>query len=386
MTGIYIGSTVPRSGKSLLSFSLGTLLQQAGCSVGYMKPLGSIPQKKDELVGDADALVVQEVLGQNAPANVLSPAMIPKNMHSLVVQAQHTNDDAIARIHAAYQSISAGKDVTLVSGSGSFPATGRFCNADGLRVLRALGLKILFVERFTDRLHYDALLFLKDLLGDDMLGVIFNDVPDSEMRDVVSLLKPYIEEQGIEVLGVLGREPGLSAMRVAELAEGLEGRIVAGNAFASRIANGFLIGTMQVDSFMLHLRQRPGCAVIAGGDRADLQLAALYASSPCIILTGNIAPSEMIRSRAESMGVTLISVREQTYSVARAMTRILRAKKIRDLSQIQLAVDLVKNALDIPCILDRIKKKSLTVSKESGSREEVVGPADILSATCKPGC
>ena len=353
MTGIYIGSTVPRSGKSLLSFSLGLLLQKAGHSVGYMKPLGRIPQKKDDLIGDADALVVQELLGQNVPADVLSPAVIPENLHSLVMCSPNP-DIAMSRICAAYESISSGKDVMLVSGSGSFPSTGRFCNADGLRVLRALGLKILFVERFAERLNYDALLFFKDLLGPEMLGVVLNDVPDAEMRDVSGLLVPYLQERGIEVFGVLGREPGLFAIRVADLAEGLDGRIVAGNAFASRTAHGFLIGTMQVDNFMMHLRQRENCAVIVGGDRADLQLAALHASSPCIILTGNIAPTEMIRARAESMGVTLISVQEQTYSVARAMSRILKAKKLRDISQIRLAVKLVENALDIQGILGRI--------------------------------
>lgn len=353
MPGIYIGSTVPRSGKSLLSFSLGVLLQKAGYSVGYMKPLGRIPQKKDELIGDADALVVQEVLGQDVPADVLSPVMIPGDLHSLSMQNGDT-DEAMRRISSAYEQISAGKDFTLVSGSGSFPATGRFRNADGLRVLRTLGLKILFVERFAGRFHYDALLFLKDLLGPNMLGIVFNDVPDEEVRDATRLLVPYLQERGVHVLGILGRELGLAAIRVTELAQGLCGHIVAGNAHASRMVDSFLIGTMQVDNFMMHLRQQTSCAVIVGGDRADLQLAALHASSPCIILTGNIAPSELIRSRAESIGVSLVCVREDTYTVARAMSRILTAKKLRDLNQIRLAVNLVENTLDIRSILDRI--------------------------------
>ena len=353
MTGIYIGSTVPRSGKSLLSFSLGVLLQKAGFSVGYMKPLGRIPQKKDELLGDADALVVQEVLGQNAPADVVSPVMIPGDLHALAVR-EDDKDAAMRRICEAYEQISAGKDFTLVSGSASFPATGRFCHADGLRVLRTLGLKILFVERFTGRFNYDALLFLKDLLGPDLLGIVFNDVPDEEARDAARLLVPYLRERGVSVLGIIGREPGLAAMRVTELAQGLNGHIVAGNAHASRMVDSFLIGTMQVDNFMLHLRQRSGCAVIVGGDRADLQLAALHAASPCIVLTGNIGPSELIRSRAEGMGAALVCVREDTYTVARAMSRILMTKKLRDLNQIRLAVSLVENTLDIQGILDKI--------------------------------
>ena len=202
--------------------------------------------------------------------------------------------------------------------------------------------------------NYDAMLFLKDLLGPDMLGIVLNDVPDEELRDAAKLLVPYLRERGVDVLGILGREPGLAAMRVTELAQGLGGHIVAGNVHASRMVDSFLIGTMQVDNFMMHLRQRTGCAVIVGGDRADLQLAALHASSPCIVLTGNIAPSDLIRSRAEGMGAALVCVREDTYAVARAMSRILMAKKLRDLNQIRLAVRLVENTLDIQSILGRI--------------------------------
>jgi BioD-like phosphotransacetylase family protein len=356
---MYIGSTGPRSGKSLLSFSLGILLQKAGYSVGYMKPLGRIPQKKDELLGDADALVVQEVLGQNAPADILTPVMIPGDLHGLVAREKN-KDEAIRRIRTAYEVISTGKDITLVSGSASFPATGRFCHADGLRVLRALGLKIVFVERYAGRFNYDALLYLKDMLGPDMLGVVLNDVPHDEARDTAGLLVPYLREHGVPVLGVLGHEPGLAAMRVTELAQGLNGHIAAGNSHASRMVDSFLIGAMQVDNFMLHLRQRSGCAVIVGGDRADLQLAALHAAIPCIILTGNIGPPEFIRSRAEDMGTAILCVRDDAYAVTKALSRILMAKKLRDLNQIRHSVNLVENTLDIQSILDRITNRIAT--------------------------
>ena len=355
MTGIYIGSTTPRAGKSLLTFSLGLLLQRAGYSVGYMKPLGRLPQKKDELLGDADALVVQEVLGQNAPADVLTPVMIPGNLHALAMCVNaRCGDNTLASIGAAYARLSADKNITLVSGTGDFPATGRFCEADGLAIIRHLGLKVLFVERFDGRANSDALLLLKDMLGPSMLGVVLNDVPEDEMRDASQVLAPYLVKHGIPVHGIIGREPGLTAMRVADLSQGLSGCIVAGNAHAARMVHGFLIGTMQVDNFMMHLRQRTDCAVIVGGDRADLQLAALHASCPCVILTGNITPSELIRSRAERMGVPLISVRDDTYAVARTMSHILKAKKLRDLNQIRLGVQLVENALNLRSILDNI--------------------------------
>ena len=360
MTGIYIASTTGRSGKSLLSFSIGVMLQKAGLHIGYMKPVGRLAQKKDDLIGDADALVVQEILGQSAPADVLTPVMIPENLHALAVHEYGGN--ALDRVAACYAELSAGNDVTLVSGTGAFPSSGRFADVDGLTLMRRLDLKVLLVERLGRRFgfNYDQLLLLRDLLGPSLLGLVLNDVHEEDARDASSLLRPWLEGHGIPVLGVLPHTPDLTAMRVLDIAHGLEGRVVAGSAHSSRMVGDFLIGTMQVDNFMMHLRRREGCAVIVGGDRSDLQLAALYASSPCIILTGNIPPSELIRAKAEKLGVTLVVVKEDTYMVAREMARILKAKKIRDLKQIQLGLGLVEQALDPTPLFGLIPGKALS--------------------------
>ncbi len=106
MKGVYIVSTTPRAGKSLLTFSLGVLLQRAGYSIGYMKPLGRILQTVEELPGDADALVVQEILGQSVSPDVLTPLMIPGNLHALSLYTDGPDpEEAQERIAAAYASI-----------------------------------------------------------------------------------------------------------------------------------------------------------------------------------------------------------------------------------------------------------------------------------------
>jgi BioD-like phosphotransacetylase family protein len=194
------------------------------------------------------------------------------------------------------------------------------------------------------------------MLGQEQIGVILNDVPERDLRDVHKVLKPWLERHNITVYGVLNHEPGLSAMRVSDLANGMSGRIVAGNAQCTRMVNGFILGTMQVDAFMAHLRNREHCAVIVSGDRVDLQLAALHAKTVCIILTGNMNPPEFIRAKAEAAGVTLIVVREDAYSAARAMSRILRSKKLRDLEQIRLAVALAERNLDMETLLPAMRR------------------------------
>jgi BioD-like phosphotransacetylase family protein len=352
MTGIYIASTTANAGKSLLAFSLGVLLQRAGKSVGYMKPVGRNPRRVDDADVDTDALVAQEVLGQKLPPALLSPVMLPENLHALTMLERGDPHAPMRRIRDAFDRVSAGKDITLVSGCGPFPSTGRVLNADGLSIIRDLNLKLLFVERYSGSINFDQLLLLRDILASSLLGVALNDVAENDMRDVENLLVPWLTARGLPVLGVIGHEPGLSIIRIMDLARGLGGRVVAGNAQNAGSVEGFLIGTMQVDNFMLRLRRKPGSAVIVGGDRTDLQLAALHAGSPCIIMTGNIRPADLILKQAQEKGVTLVTVREDTYAVAQAMTRILRSKKIRELPQIRLAVARLEKSLPLATFLD----------------------------------
>ncbi|MDR2800158.1 MAG: AAA family ATPase [Desulfovibrio sp.] len=206
--GIYIGSTTNRAGKSLLAFSLGLLLRKSGLSVGYIKPVGGLHQKKDDLLGDADAMIVQELLGQDAPPDVLSPVMLPDNPRSAVWK--EAQDGSLRRIREAYERICKDKDVCIVSGTGAFPWAGHSIGAGALAVLGQLGVKLLLVERFRRNINRDRLLWLKDLLGPDLIGVVLNDVPEEERKCVSEVLDPWLQERGIRVFGILGMSRNLN--------------------------------------------------------------------------------------------------------------------------------------------------------------------------------
>ena len=54
------------------------------------------------------------------------------------------------------------------------------------------------------------------------------------------------------------------------------------------------------------LRKARNKAVITGGDRADIQLAALETSTKCIVLTGDLYPNAIILARAQECGVPIV--------------------------------------------------------------------------------
>lgn len=348
MTGIYIGSTNTFAGKNITTMALGLALQKQGLNVGYMKPVGSLPVSVDEIMGDEDAMLIRELLGLDAAPDLLTPVLIPQNLRATRFSEP---EKSMERVQDAYTILSKGKDVMLVCGSGSFLHRGKHRGVDGPAIVRALGLKTILVDRFDKNLHYDAVLSIKEILGDSLLGVLFNDVPEYFMRDAEEILVPYLNEQSIDVLGIIPRDPLLNAIKASELSWRLDGKIISGNSQSQRIIEDFLIGTMQVENFMTYFKRQKNSATIVGGDRTDLQLVALEGDCPCLILTGNITPSELVRARSEQKGVPVIQVRDDTYTVAKHMETILGSQKLRELVKIQRAASLVNSVLD----MNRIK-------------------------------
>ena len=67
--------------------------------------------------------------------------------------------------------------------------------------------------------------------------------------------------------------------------------------------------------------------VLPGGDGTELTaaLARQVPGAACLILTGNLYPSEIILTRAEEHGVPVLTVRDDTYSVARRLEALRQA-------------------------------------------------------------
>ena len=160
--------------------------------------------------------------------------------------------------------------------------------------------------------------------------------------------------KGVDVLGVIASDPIMSAIKVSDLAERLGGKIISAHHKADRVVENFLIGTMQVENFLTHFMRHKNSAIIVGGDRSDVQLVALEGSCPCLILTGNLYPNDIILTRSEVLQTPIIMVREDTFSVAKKMENILSRHKLRDMIKVNHGVQLVGAALNFELLKDKL--------------------------------
>jgi hypothetical protein len=195
---------------------------------------------------------------------------------------------------------------------------------------------------------------MKETLGDHLLGAVLNDIPATFTSELNTMLIPFFEQQGIHILGTIPSDPLMGAIRVEDLCERLGGKLITAQERKDRVVENFLIGTMQVENFMTHFKKSRRSAVIVGGDRSDVHLVALEGQCECLIMTGNIYPNDIIMTRAEVLGIPLIVVRDDTYTVARKMEAILSRSKLRDAIKIRHGADLVASLLDFSYMKEKM--------------------------------
>ena len=343
MAGLYIGSTAGYSGKNMIVMGIGLKLRKDGLDVGYMKPVGAMPLEKDGKLGDEDAFFVQDVLGLSEEPETVTPVVVTQDFKVKAFNSPCSG--LIDQIEEGYKTLAEKHELMLVAGSGSM-YSGKYCCTDGVSVVRRLGLKAVVIDRFSKEINYDALVVLKESLGDQLAGVVLNDIPPTFMDEVESLIRPFLESRGIKVLGVIPRDPLMGAIKVSDLADRLGGKVISAHSRADRVVENFLIGTMQVENFMTHFRKNRNSAVIVGGDRSDVQLVALEGDCPCLVLTGNLYPNDIILTRFEVLDTPIIIVRDDTFTVAKKMETILSRHKLRDTVKIKQGADLVASHLD----------------------------------------
>jgi len=356
MPGLYIGSTSGYSGKNTITVGLGLAFQKAGLRIGYMKPVGAMPVETEAGLADEDALFVRQALGlENDPAHTptaMTPVVVTHDfkMDAFEGRLPGIGDGGLAgRVRTAYQGLEKGRDLMLVAGSGSM-YSGKYSGLDAVGLVKTLGatggtFKALVIDRFEKELNYDLLLMLNEQMQGGLAGVVLNDVPPTFLEEVSGHLAPFLESRGIPVLGILPRDPLMGSITVGDLATRLGGKVISAHHRTDRVVSQFLIGTMQVENFMLHFRKKKNAAVIVGGDRSDVQLVALEGDCPCLVLTGNLYPNDVILTRSEVLETSIIIVREDTFTVAKKMENLLTRHKMRDAVKVRQGAELVAKHL-----------------------------------------
>jgi len=347
MISLYVGSTSGYSGKSLVSMGVGLRLKKDGLRVGYFKPVGILPIKVENILTDKDAWFIYRVFELKDNIAEISPVVLTQE---LTVRAYLKDMRGLLRkIERSFQQLSQDKDIMIVGGSGSIYSWS-VLGVSGLKVIKRLNAKVLLVVKYEGEFCVDYILQAKKDLGDHFIGVIFNKVTHEFRQSVDDYIVPFLKRRGIDVIGILPHDPLVGSITVEELNEMLGGKVLCCHDRLNNLIERFLIGAMQVDRATEYFKMTKNNAVIVGGDRADIQLSAIESGTECLVLTGELYPSEVIVSRAEQKNIPIIVIRDDTYTVAKKVERLSVRLRLRDKAKVAHGTELVMKNVNFPLL------------------------------------
>ena len=356
MKSIYITSVERYSGKTAVCLALGKRLIQEGFQVGYLKPLSLQPWRVGGRIADEDAAFAKDVLQLDAQPWELSPVVVTPELLRERLRSANT-ENLMERVKTAAQIAGTGKDVLLLEGGGSL----REGHAVGLptpAVAAELGSHILVVVKYRDdvRVVDDALASLSRL-SNALSGLIINRVPEESMAFVKELAVPFLEKQGIQVFGVLPEQRGLEALSVGELVNVLNAQLLTGGADLQALVENLTVGAMTAEAALSRFRKQTHKAVITGGDRTDIQLAALETSTTALILTGNLHPSPLIVKQAEEFNVAILLVPTNTMETIERIEQIFGKTRLGQSAKLQQFEELATKHLEFERLCQALELK-----------------------------
>ena len=346
MKSLYITSVEKYSGKTALCLALGKIYQERGLNIGYLKPFSLRPWRIGDKIADEDASFVIDILGVPAKPWEMAPVVLTEEMLREYLTGKE-EVDFMPQVLEAAKKLEEKKDLLLLEGGGSL-REGYAVKLPTPDVAQELGSAILVVVKFCeDACLLDDVLSAKFRLPNSLSGVVINRVPQHALSFVNNLAVPYLEKEGVPILGVLPDDRELAALSVGEIVDVLGAEVLTSCYDEEALVEALMVGAMTEDSALRRFRKQPNKAVITGGDRTDIQLAAMETSTTCLILTGNLHPSNLIIKQAEDMCVPVLLVPGNTMETVEALDRIFGRTRLGQKDKLEKFMGYVKKNIDL---------------------------------------
>jgi BioD-like phosphotransacetylase family protein len=346
-----IGSTEAYSGKSATALGIAHQLKERGLDIAYGKPLGTFWNTSSGEAVEEDVQFVAQTLGLDS--NHLLPTVLP--LTDLTIQKRIRGENTINYPKVLTQYLQKqGSDLVVLEGPANLEE-GSLFDLSLQQVAEILDAGVLLVARFNSLLIVGALISAKRRLGDRLLGVFINDIPKDRIEEVQTTVKPYLEDHGIRVFGLMPRNDLLRSVSVGDLVEQLQAEVLCRGDRLDLMVESLAIGAMNVNSALRYLRKGRNMAVITGGDRTDIQLAALETSTQCLVLTGQMRPHPDVLSRAEDLEIPVLSVDLDTLTTVEIVDRAIGQVRIHDPIKLKYLYQMMSECFDFDRLMSDLE-------------------------------
>ncbi|NVJ88970.1 MAG: phosphate acetyltransferase [Flavobacteriaceae bacterium] len=387
---IFITTTEPNSGKSLVSLGMLRMMLNRSSKVGYFRPIvnQNNANKKDDHTNTALSFFNLDLSYEDC---------ITFDQHEVVqLLSEGKTDDFIQTIITKYKEIEAKYDYVLVEGT-DFSGEGGFTEVDvNLMIAKNLGIPVLIVgagnnkkkQEFINIMQLSYHSFIQKEV--DVIGVIANKIDPNEIDFIrEKLTQAFPKNVHIDVVPKVKL---LANPTVREVSTLLDSKVLFGEQFLDNTISNYSTGAMQLRNYLTHLKENG--LVITPGDRADIILGALQANASSnypkisgIVLTGGLTPEDSILKLIEGVqsSVPIISAEGGTFEVTNKVGDIKPKIYANNNQKILLALDTFDkyiNVDELTQVLTNFQSEKLTPSmfqyrllqKARASKKHIVLP------------
>ncbi len=326
MIELLIGSTTKYAGKTMAALAILDFLKSKGLKIGYFKPIGKNFVLKEKEKVEEDVLLIKEYFALEDDLSLMCPFYLDRADY--INLALGKLDNAGSRIYQAYQELKKGKDAVLVGG-GQDLYEGYSIGVSNTHFLERLNMPVVMLDLpVFGEVNLDRIVAAQERVGDKLRGVILNHLPPSMVDFVNKYFVPFLEGKGIKVWGLIPSNPKLSSLTIEEIRGVLGGEVICCEDKKEESVETFMLGAMSVESALKYFRSQANKAVITGGDRTDIQLAALETPTKVLILTGGMYPNSSIITAAQEKNVPIMVAGNDTMTTVEKLESVIRKVSI----------------------------------------------------------
>ena len=355
---LLIGSCEPFSGKSALVLGIAKKIISSQKKIRLGKPLATcieltnLPSMAYEGLIDDDVKFISSTLGIEEKYLISSVGLLDNiSAEKRIINKDLLPGRGFEQIKELIRDDFEGLNILEAAGSLN---EGLVYGLSLPQLAKELDSKVIVVNLWEDSKSVDALLDAKRQLKEHFAGVVLNAVFPNEVDNIKKTIIPSLNDLGIEVFGVMPKSPLLRSVTVGELVRRLEAKVICCNDKNQLLVETLSIGAMGVNSAMEFFRRRRNMAVVTGADRTDIQLAALEASTQCLILTGIGDPLPQLIHRAEELEVPILKVDIDTLSTVEVIEQAFGHVRLHESIKASYAIQLVQENVNINRILEKI--------------------------------
>lgn len=364
--GLYVATSEPNSGKSIVVLGLMRTLLGKTATVGYFRPIIDDFEngKKDNHINTVTTHFDLDISYKDSYAFTRSEVVEKYNSG----KGGQVFDTIIEKFNKLTERF----DFVVVEGT-DFSEAGSVMEFD-INVLLAknLGIPAIIVANGMHKKNAEITGKLK-LAYDtfrakevQVMAVVANKVEHKEKENIFEQLQKVMPKSVENI--VIPIVNSLKNPTIKEVTEYLGGTVLFGKKYLNNQAGSYGVGAMQLHNYLTKFQK--DSLIITPGDRSDIILGALQASVSAnypkisgIVLTAGMLPEKSIIKLIEGIKITLpiVSVKEGTFEVTNKVGNIKSAIYAENTQKIITSIAAFEKHVDTDVLSDKLIRFESTV-------------------------